>query len=163
MKKKRPPQAFPRHPEYKAIELEWCRGSQLKDLCAKYDIPFGTIKRWHTDYNWSDKRRDFEEEVDKTIFVQQASLIGESVSNHLEAVRLISKACQETIAELYEEGDQVDEEGNRKGHRHNRKVYSEWASLLQKTSLVHKNVVPEANDKQVEAMLSELRRLGRLK
>lgn len=134
------------------VEAEFARGVDFPTLSKKHNVPLGTLKTWHHKYGWAKKREEYAQKFSDALFNRLVDNTSKAAERYLACSLIIGEIGYQNLNDIL---------SNREP-RNSKQVMQikEWAKVLKDGSSLIKNVVPEANEIQVEEMLKQLQGLN---
>ena len=127
------------------------RGDTLEKISSALEIKFPAISKWCWKENWIDKRIAFQDELAQTLYKRMIDKIETSCQLFLD--------CSKLIAEIgIREIRKIDEQSKKTGEFDFDK-FARLVNAMARASVIHKNVVPNADEEISEKILNELQTL----
>lgn len=133
-------------------QQRFLQGNTLEEIAKTLDLKQKTVSQWCYRYNWIAKRAELFNDVQRTLYREMTDKICISAQKYLD--------CSILIAEIALRELQAINEDSKSGNGINIDKLFKLASLLARGSLIHKNVVPEADEEILKTILQELNHLN---
>lgn len=134
---------------HELAEQDFIRGMTTAKIAKKYGVKTVTVYSWHKKYNWVKKREKLKDRMQSTLYKRFIDHTSRSMDNYLKATELVGEICLERIQKISPDSTSAAKE------------IAKWMNILQQASKIHRNIIPDANDRIATAILEELRQLNK--
>lgn len=134
---------------YQEAEQDYIRGMTLAKIAEKYGVKITTATSWYKRHDWPKKRKKLKKRLENTLYAKFIDHTTRSMDNYLQATELVGKICLEALKKIKPDSKKAAQE------------IAKWISILGQASKIHRNVVPDADDRVANEILEELRKLNK--
>jgi alpha-glucuronidase len=137
----------------------------LQQIADKYNVTYPKVIGWMARNNWHDEKVKKQKEIKRSIFFKYQNQIEQTSSRMIEFARISSQMGLERLVHHYEQGNHLkdtksSDPNDKKTYRHFLADLSEWTKILKSSSVILKDVAPDAGEEIVELMIKELKALN---
>jgi hypothetical protein len=128
---------------------DYIRGMTLAKIAEKYGVKITTVNSWHRTHDWAKKRKKLKKRLENTLYAKFIGHTTRSMDNYLKATELVGKICLEAIQKINPNAISAPSR------------LAKWMNILTQASKIHRNVVPDADDRVANAILEELKQINK--